>query len=102
MKGSTTVMENSKFEHILKERNSIIALYKEKCDGLEEINKLLQGLIYCLIKTDEVKIINKESLRSSVGGRAISLCEDNENYYVSVFDPSNSSSVCDEDGKAKV
>ena len=102
MKGSTTVMENSKFENILKERNAIISHYKERCDGLEEINKLLGGLIYCLIKSGAEKAINKESLRSSIRGGAISLCEDNENYYVSIDDTLDSSSVCDEDGKAKV
>ena len=102
MKGSTTVTEISKYENILKERNSLISHYKEKCDGLLELKGLLEGLIYCLIKSGAEKAINKESLRSSIRGGAISLCEDNENYYVSIDDTLDSSSVCDEDGKAKV
>ena len=101
MKGSTTVTEISKYENILKERNSLISHYKEKCDGLLELKGLLEGLIYCLISNLGEAVIKKELLKSSVNKSAISFWQDSENYYLSCIDESISPSAGDENGETE-
>lgn len=101
MKGSTTVTEISKYEHILKERNSVISHYKEKCDGLLEIRGLLEGLIYCLISEVGEAVINKALLSAGMKGRAIFLREDGDNYYLSLGGDNISPSAGDENGEDK-
>ena len=100
MKGSTTVTEISKYEHILKERNSLISHYKEKCKGLEEINGLREGLIYCLISEVGEAVINKALLSEGMK-RAIFLREDGDNYYLSLGGDNISPSAGDENGEDK-
>ena len=101
MKGSTTVTEISKYEHILRERNSVISHYKEKCDGLLELNRLLEGLIYCLIAEGGEVAISKALLKRGLEGRRISLKQDEEGYYLSLICNEISSSAGDENGEDK-
>lgn len=101
MKGSTTVTEISKYEHILKERNSLIAHYKERCDGLEELKRLLEGLIYCLISDLGKATVNKSLLERGIRGSAISFWQDSENYYLSCIGDNISPSAGDENGENK-
>ncbi len=93
--------EISKYEHILKERNSVISRYKEKCDGLLEINGLLEGLIYCLISEIGEAVIKKALLSAGVKNRAILLKDDGENYYLSLKSDNVSPSAGDENGEDK-
>ena len=92
--------EISKYEHILKERNSVISHYKEKCDGLLEIRGLLEGLIYCLISEVGEAVINKALLSEGMK-RAIFLREDGDNYYLSLGGDNISPSAGDENGEDK-
>ena len=79
----------------------MIARYKERCDGLEEMNKLLCGLIYCLIDTDGERAISKQMLGENVCRSSISFRQDNENYYVSSNHAKVSSPVENGDGEEK-
>ena len=99
MKGSTTVTEISKYENILKERNSLISHYKEKCDGLLELKGLLEGLIYCLISNLGEAVISKEMLGKGIKESAISFWQDSENYYLSCTGDNISPSAGDENGE---
>ena len=89
MKGSTTVKQSAKFKEILKERNGIIEYYKEKSDGLTELCDLMKCLIYALLINNKSSTVSKKDISGGVGKNLINLIEDEENYYISVFDPAD-------------
>ena len=87
MKGSTTVNQSDKLKEIIKERNRVIEYYKEKSQGLEQLSELLKCLLFGILKANKSSIISKKDISYGIGKNLISLYDDEENYYVSVCDP---------------
>lgn len=89
MKGSTTVKESYKLKEIIKERNNIIEYYKEKSQGLEQLCDLLKCLMFAILKSNKNSTISKKDISEGIGKNLISLFDDEDNYYVSVYDPAD-------------
>ncbi len=73
-----------KLSYILEERNRLIKHYREKCEGLEEINTLIKALLFFMLcKSGETKIDKKE-LAMALGKYSLKFRIDDENYFISV------------------
>ena len=93
-------MEQNKLEQIIKERNQVICHYKEKCGGLEQVNSLLESILYSVICSSAEVVINKMKLREGMGKHRVALYDDGTNYYISAIDVSaDTSPEGDEDEK---
>ena len=87
MKGSTTVNQSDKLKEIIKERNKIIEYYKEKSQGLTELCDLLKCLLYAVLKVNKNITVSKRDISNGIENSLLTFLDDEENYYISVCDP---------------
>lgn len=75
-----------KLSYIIEERNRLIKHYREKCEGLEEINTLIKTILFFLLcKNGETKI-DKSELATALGKYSMKFRMDDSNYFVSVIE----------------
>ena len=73
-----------RLSNIIEERNRLIKHYREKCEGLEEINTLIKSILFFLLcKNGETKI-DKNELASALGKYSLKFRIDDLNYFISV------------------
>lgn len=102
MKGSTTVNQSDKLKEIIKERNEVIKYYKDKSQGIMELCDLLKCLLYALLKSNKKSTISKKDISDSIGKSLLTFLDDEENYYISVCDPTELADVCESDEEDKI
>lgn len=86
-----------RLSYIIEERNRLIKHYREKCEGLEEINTLIKSILFFLLcKNGETKI-DKSELSAALGKYSLKFRIDDSNYFVSVTESeSHGDIVCGE------
>ena len=75
-----------KLSYIIEERNRLIKHYKEKCEGLEEINTLIKTILFFLLCRGGETKIDKSELASALGRYSLKFRMDDSNYFISVVD----------------
>ncbi len=73
-----------KLSYIIEERNRLIKHYKEKCEGLEEINALIKSILFLMLGKHGEVSIGKVELSSALTESRLKLRCDESNYYISV------------------
>ena len=72
-----------RLSNIIEERNRLIKHYREKCEGLEEVNTLIKTVLFFLLcKNGETKI-QKSELSAALGKYTLKFRMDDSNYFVS-------------------
>ena len=91
-----------RLSYIIEERNRLIKHYREKCEGLEEVNTLIKTLLFFLLcKNGETKI-DKGELAASLGKYTLKFRIDDSNYFVSAEESVSHSNIdCGEDNEEK-
>lgn len=85
-----------KLSCIIEERNRLIKHYKEKCEGLEEINTLIKTLLFFMLcKNGETKIDKKE-LTDALGKYSLKFRMDDMHYFIRVTELEDS--ICTDGG----
>ena len=77
-----------KLSYIIEERNRLIKHYKEKCEGLEEINTLIRSILFFLLCKGGETRIDKKELSDSIGKHSLRFRMDDESYFISVDESS--------------
>lgn len=73
-----------RLSYIVEERNRLIKHYKEKCEGLEEINTLIKTMLFFLLCKNGETRIGKAELSEALGKYSLSFRVDGSDYFVSV------------------
>lgn len=75
-----------KLSYIIEERNRLIKHYKEKCEGLEEMNTLIKTILFFLLCRGGETRIDKNELASALGKYSLKFRTDDSSYFISVAD----------------
>ena len=73
-----------KLSYIIEERNRLIKHYREKCEGLEQINSLMKSILFLLLCKRGETSIDKAELASVLGKYSLKFRTDDSNYFISV------------------
>ena len=89
--------KKDKLSYIIEERNRLIKHYKEKCEGLEEINTLIKTMLFFLLCKNGETQIDKKGLAEALGKYSLKYRHDDSSYYISVAELTDSAdAVCGE------
>lgn len=77
-----------RLSYIIEERNRLIKHYREKCEGLEEINTLIKTILFFLLCKNGETEIDKSELASALGKYSLKFRIDDSSYFISVVQSS--------------
>ncbi len=91
-----------KLSHIIEERNRLIKHYREKCEGLEEINTLIKTILFFLLCKNGETCIDKKELAFALGKYSLKFRIDDSNYFISVIESDfGDTAICGESDEEK-
>ena len=82
-----------KLSYIIEERNRLIKHYKERCEGLEEINSLIKSILFLMLCKRGETSIDKNELASILGKCSLKFRMDDSSYFISVDESTNETSA---------